>query len=196
MNFSPDGPLVGGNQCRCANLYLGRLCIEETAITGQRADQRGQGQTLAGTGHADATKAFQAVRELIARPDEAVSLLQAGWKRVPRATTEQMQKWIEDLDSNQSSVREKAQAELDLHLAGHEQLLSKALAKSTLEQRNRLAEILNRLHPGQLQRTRMLEVLERIGSGPSRQFLQTLAGQTDDVETSREATAGLERLKR
>jgi len=42
----------------------------------------------------------------------------------------------------------------------------------------------------------MLEVLERIGAGPAREFLQTLAAQTDDVETSQEATAGLKRLER
>jgi hypothetical protein len=144
----------------------------------------------------DAAKAFQAVCELIARPVEAVAICQDGWKQAPRATAQQMQKWIEDLDSNEFKVREKAQAELDKHLAGHELLLGKSLPKATLEQRNRLEQVLNRLHPERLRRTRMLEVLERIGSGPALQFLQTLAGQTEDVETSREATAGLERLKR
>jgi len=145
----------------------------------------------------DAAKAFQAVRELIARPVEAVAIILDGWKRVPRATAQQMQKWIEDLDSPQFSVRQKAEDELNRYLAGHEQLVSKALEKADeLELRRRLEQVLNRLNPERLRRTRMLEVLERIGSGPARQYLQTLATQTEDVEASREATAGLERLKR
>jgi hypothetical protein len=104
---------------------------------------------------------------------------------------------VEDLASSQLSVRQKAEAELNRYLAGHEQLVSKALEKAdTLELRQRLEQVLNRLNPERLRRTRMLEVLERIGNGPARQFLQTLCRQTEDVETSREATAGLERLKR
>jgi hypothetical protein len=134
---------------------------------------------------------------LITRPDEAVGMIKDGWKRVPRATAQQMQKWVEDLGSNEFSVRKKAQDELVLNLAGHELLLAKALEKAgTLELRQRLQQILNPLHPERLRRTRMLEVLERIGVGPARRFLQALAGQTEDVETSREATAGLKRLER
>jgi len=107
-----------------------------------------------------------------------------------------MQKWIEDLDSTNFALRQKAQVELDRYLAGHETLLVKAVEKAnTLETRQRLQAILNRLHPESLRRTRMLEVLERIGVGPARQFLQTLAEQQDDDEASREAKAGLKRLE-
>jgi hypothetical protein len=134
---------------------------------------------------------------LVARPDEAVAICQEGWKRIPRATAQQMQKWVEDLGSNEFSVPKKAQDELVLKLAGHEQLLRKALEKAdTLEVRQRLQQILNPLHPERLRRTRMLEVLERIGVGPAHRFVQALAEQTEDLETSREAKAGLKRLER
>jgi len=41
----------------------------------------------------------------------------------------------------------------------------------------------------------MLEVLEQIGTAQARQFLQTLAVETRDIELSRQAKAGLRRLE-
>jgi RNA polymerase sigma factor (sigma-70 family) len=197
VDFSADGRLLAATSAD-APIYIWDVCaLDQSRLPAKglsKADKDKLWQDLASE---DATKAFQAVRELIARPVDAVAILQKGWKRVPRATAQQMQKWIEDLDSNPFSVRQKAQAELNLYLAGHERLVGKALEKAnTLETRQRLEQILSRLHPERLRRTRMLEVLERIGSGPARQFLQSLAGQTEDVETSREATAGLKRVER
>jgi hypothetical protein len=108
-----------------------------------------------------------------------------------------MQQWVEDLASNQFSVRKKAQTELDRNLVGHELLLGKALEKAdTLELRRRLEQMLNRLHPERLRRARMLEVLERVGVGPAQQFLQALAEQREDALLSREAARSLKRLER
>ena len=59
-------------------------------------------------------------------------------------------------------------------------------------QRQRLEAVLGSLHPESLRRTRMLEVLERIGVGRARQFLETLAEQKDDDEMSRQAKAAHE----
>jgi RNA polymerase sigma factor (sigma-70 family) len=197
VSFSPDGRWLASTSLE-APIYVWDLyALEKSRLPAKGLSKEDKDKLWQDLASEDAAKAFQAVCELIARPDQAVEILQDGWKRVPRATAEQMRKWVEDLNSNESSVRQKAEAELNRYLAGHEQLVSKALEKAdTPELRRRLVQILNQLHPDRLRRTRMLEVLERIGSGPAREFLQTLAGQTEDVETSREASAGLERLKR
>jgi hypothetical protein len=42
----------------------------------------------------------------------------------------------------------------------------------------------------------MLEVLERIRTEPVRQFLQTLATQSEDLAVAQEAAAGLKRIRR
>jgi hypothetical protein len=143
----------------------------------------------------DAAKAFRAICELIARPAEAVPIIEKGWRSIPRVTAQQIKKWIEDLDSPQFSVRDKAGAELQIHGFMHEALLRQARDKaSSLELRRRLDQILDRQDPEKLRRTRMLEVLERVGTGEVRRLLQSLAEQTEDAELSREASAGLNRL--
>jgi WD40 repeat protein len=146
---------------------------------------------------ADTAPAFQAVCELIARPNEAVPLLQDGWKRLPRTTPKQIQQWVQDLDSNQFTVRKNAAAELERFAFGHEELLRKSLQDAgSLEVRQRLELILQRLDPQRLRLGRMLEVLEWLGTPQARQFLQTLVAQTEDPALSREAAASLKRLER
>jgi hypothetical protein len=87
---------------------------------------------------ADTAPAFQAVCELIGRPNEAVPLLQDGWKKLPRTTPKQMQQWVQELDSNQFAFRKNAATELERFAFGHEDLLRKALQDATsLEVRQR-----------------------------------------------------------
>jgi RNA polymerase sigma factor (sigma-70 family) len=195
MDFSPDGRLLAATSADAPIYIWDVYALEKSQFTKvlTKEDKDSLWQQMADE---DAAKAFQAVRELIARPVDAVTIFQDGLKRVPRATVQQMQKWIEDLGSDQFAVRQKAQVELDHYLAGHETLLANSIEKAnTLELRQRLEATLNRLHPETLRRTRMLEVLERIGVGPARQFLETLASQKEDTELSREAAAGLKRLQ-
>jgi RNA polymerase sigma factor (sigma-70 family) len=197
VDFSPQGRLLAATSNDAPILIWDVYALENSKLTASaltKSDKDNLWQQLSSD---DAPKAFRAICDLIARPNEAVPLLQDGWKAIPRATTQQMQHWIDELDSDQFSVRQKAQAELERYLAGHELLLAKALDKTnTLELRRRLEGILNRLHPERLRRTRLLEVLERIGTGPARQFLQMLAAQTEDAEMAREAATGLKRLER
>ena len=78
----------------------------------------------------------------------------------------------------------------------HEDLLQKAHEQAaSLEVRQRLEQILQRLDPQRLRRIRLLEVLERLGTPQARQFLQTLADQSEDRQLSREAAAGLKRIQ-
>jgi hypothetical protein len=136
--------------------------------------------------------------ELIARPDEAVALLEDGWTKLPRATSKQMRKWVEELNSSQYSLRKTATAELQRFATEHDDLLREALKQAaSLETRMRLEQVLGRLNPQQLlRRSRMLEVLEQVGTAPARRFLEVLLEQKDDALMSREAAAGLKRLER
>ncbi len=143
----------------------------------------------------DAAVGFQAVCELIGRPNEAVAILKEGWNNLPRAAPQQMRQWIKDLDSIEYKVRKTATAELDV-FALQEDLLRKALEQAgTLEVRQRLEDILRRQEPQRLRNTRMLEVLERLGTAQARQLIQGLLSQTDSKELSAEAAASLRRLK-
>jgi WD40 repeat protein len=195
VDFSPDGRLLAAISDDAPIYIWDVYALEKSKLPGKGLTKDDKDKLWKQLAEEDAPRAFQAVRDLIATPADAVAIFQGGWKPVPRAIAQQMQKWIEELDSNQFGVRQQAEVELNRHFAGHETLLANAVQKATtLEQRQRLESILNRLHPESLRRTRMLEVLERIGVGPARQFLQSLAEQTDDAEMSREAKAGLKRL--
>jgi RNA polymerase sigma factor (sigma-70 family) len=145
-------------------------------------------------GDVDATAAFDALSEFVARPEEAIAVFEEGWRKSPRATGKQIQEWIADLGSEQFAVRKKATVELEEHTAGHEELIRKALEQSTtLEVRQRLENILNRSNPERLRRMRMVEALERIGTATSRQLLQMFRVQVEDAQLAEEATRALKR---
>jgi hypothetical protein len=134
--------------------------------------------------------------ELIARPSAAAAILRDGWQRLPKATPEQMQKWLKDLSSNQFSVRQNATQEIERFAAAHGPLLQDALrTANSLEARQRLEKIIGRVDTERLRRSRMLEVLEQLGIEPARRFLQALAEQEEDADMAREAQAGLKRIE-
>jgi WD40 repeat protein len=197
LDFSPNGKLLAAASCE-APVYIWDVFGLEKAkgnpalIT--QTDRDKLWHNLAAT---DAAIGFQAICELVARPDEAVTLLKDGWMNLPRATPMQMQKWVEDLNSNQFAVRKSATAELDRFAFAHGDLLHKALEQAgSLEVRQRLEAILRRLDPERLRLKRMLEVLERLGTAQPPQFLKALAAQTEDTELAREAAKGLKRLEK
>ena len=107
-----------------------------------------------------------------------------------------MSRWVEDLNSEQFTVRKSATAKLEQFATGHTNLLQKAHQQaSSLEIRQRLDQILHRLDPERLRLIRMLEVLERQGTAQARQFLQRLVEQKQDSELARDAAASLKRLE-
>ncbi len=107
LHFSPAGRLLAAASSD-APVYLWdvySLKKPQPARTSLDLEDRQKlWLTLAET---DAAKAFQAVCELIGRPDEAVALFADEWKRLPRTTAQQMLKWVEDLSSAQFAVRKK-----------------------------------------------------------------------------------------
>jgi WD40 repeat protein len=193
--FSPDGRLLAASS-RDAPAYLWDVYSRQITRPTVKISKEDRDKLWQQLTDSDAAKAFQAMCDLIARPDDAVAILEAGWKQTPRATPEQMRRWIRDLDSEQFNVRRQAGVQLERFAAGHEELLSKALEQTgSLEVRKRLEPILSRPNPERLRRIRMLEVLERIGTKQARRLLQSLARETGDPVLSKQATAGLRRLE-
>ncbi len=195
LDFSPGGNLLAAASGD-APIYLWNPYALKKSKTPQtklaKEDREKLWQKLADT---DAAAAFKAICELIARPNEAVGLLEDEWKRMPRATVKQMRPWVEELNSAQFAVRKNATEELVRFAASHEDMLRDALQKpASLEARQRLERILAQIEPERLRRGRMLEVLEQVRTAQARQFLQSLAEQNEDAALAREATAGLKRL--
>jgi RNA polymerase sigma factor (sigma-70 family) len=91
--------------------------------------------------------------------------------------------------------RQRATVQLEKFADDDEAWLRQAQQHAvSLESRQRLGQILERLVPQKLRLLRTLEVLERVGTPSARQFLQTLATQPEGSDLSREAAASLKRL--
>ena len=194
VDFSPDGSLLAAASSD-APVYLWNLYALKSKPSGNMLTKEDREKLWRNLSDTSAAVGFQAVRELIARPNEAPGFLEEAWKREPRATAKQMHNWVEDLSSDQFALRKSATEELERFVADHDDLLRDALQKAgTLEARQRLERLLNHPSPQRLRRTRMLEVLEQLRTIPARQFLQALANQKDDHLLAREAAAGLKRL--
>jgi truncated hemoglobin YjbI len=113
---------------------------------------------------------------------------------------EQIATWINDLDSDQFLVREKAGAELEKLGERTETALRKKLTeKASPELRRRIEQLLakmGQLTPDMLRALRAVEVLEHIGSSEARRVLEALATGAQSARLDSEAKASLERLKR
>jgi hypothetical protein len=93
VNFSPDGRLLAATS-RDAPIYVwDTYALEKSRLPAKGLSTEDKDKFWQDLASEDAAKAFQAVCELIARPDQAVAILQDGWKRVPRATAQQVEKW-------------------------------------------------------------------------------------------------------
>jgi hypothetical protein len=196
MEFSPDSRMLAARSSD-APLYLWDIYTTQKAKSADKLtkeDREKLRQRLADT---DAAIGFQAVCELIARPSEALTFLEDEWKRLPRASTTQMHKWVQDLSSDQFTVRKTAAVELKRFAAEYEDLLRAAFRQpASLEARQRLEIILSDIDSQRLIfRGRMLEVLEHLRTAPARQFLRALADQKEDATMAREAAAALKRLE-
>jgi hypothetical protein len=110
-------------------------------------------------------------------------------------------KLIEQLDSDEFKVRQKAKT--DLMTVGDQALpyVAKELArKIPLEVRQNLVAMQAKLAPGgmtgeRLRLVRAIEVLERMGSMEARQLLQTLADGPPGALATAHAQAALQRLQ-
>jgi hypothetical protein len=118
----------------------------------------------------DAAKAFKAMGQMAGVPAETTALLKAKLKAVDPADPKVLQKLLEDLNSDQYTVRQKASTQLEklADLAGPA-LREKLDAKPSLEMRKRIEALIDKLDgpvtlPELLRSLRAVELLELIGN--------------------------------
>jgi WD40 repeat protein len=146
--------------------------------------------------------AYRAVWRFVAAPAQALPFLAATLRPVKVADQAAVARLIDDLDSPQFPVREKASRELErLDEAVVEALRKAKRGKLSAEQMRRIDRLLARLagpvpDPESLRASRAVAVLEQIGSSGARKVLTPLAAGAAGARQTREAKAALERLDR
>ena len=151
-------------------------------------------------GDADAARAFRAASLLRQSPAEAVALLKARLRPAEPADPRRVARLLDDLDSGQFAVRDKAARELEPVIDQAEPALRKRLASKPSAEFQRQAErLLKQLEsptssPEVLRALRAVEVLEGIGTPDARRVLEGLTKGAPDARLTREAKAALGRL--
>jgi WD40 repeat protein len=152
----------------------------------------------------DAAKAHRALWGLVAAPREAVPLLKQCLEPVSPPSDkvrEQVARLLTDLNSDEFSARQKAEAELVMLGTPILPLLRKAPQEGLpLEARRRLENLIERLETaGEAERfrhTRVLEVLEHLGTPEAKRLLEVYAAREPGAGLTEEAKASLQRLAR
>jgi RNA polymerase sigma factor (sigma-70 family) len=198
LAFSPDGRrLVSG-------LNDSTLLIWDVGTPASPRKLGGEDATKAWTdlASADAPRAFRARGVLSSAPVDALRLLSARLHPAKAADPQRLRRLLVDLESEEFTVREKAQEGLaklgDLAEPALRQTLEN---KPTLEVRRRVQALLERLRgpvtrPELLQALRAVAVLEDIGTSEARRLLEQLANGAPEARLTVEAKASLQRLKR
>jgi hypothetical protein len=196
--FSPDGKTLisGGDDTTI-------LFWDVAAVTGREpAEKRLSPQewealwkALAGT---DAAQAHQAIARLTASPG-TVSALNERLHPAPKLDADRLERLLSDLDSENFAVRDQATREIEKLGGAAGQAIERALASADAspEKRRRLERLQSQLGvpTGEpLRELRALEVLERLATPESRQFIEKLAKGAPDARLTREAKTALQRL--
>jgi WD40 repeat protein len=198
--FSPDGRRLfsGGTDTTVLTWDLTRLTRPAPA----RADSlpaealESLWSALAGN---DAARAFAALVDLAARPDQAVERIKDRVRPATPADGNRVGQLVADLHDDRFERRRQAQTELDAlgELAGP--ALRQALAEDPpLDVRQRLERLLarpaTRLSARQLSDLRAVELLELIGTPAAQRVLEGLAGGAEAARLTREAIRAGHRL--
>jgi RNA polymerase sigma factor (sigma-70 family) len=143
----------------------------------------------------------KAINALIASPKSTVPFLKKRMQPAEPVKAEVVEKLMEQLDSAEFKVRQKAHVELEAIGDQVVPFLDKALAGNPpLERQQRLQQVHAKLTAApitgeRLRIIRAIEVLERIGNPETRQVLQALADGAPGALTTTQARAALERWK-
>ncbi len=145
----------------------------------------------------DAADAVHAVRTMKAMPAESVAFLRERIRPAPPPASD-VGRLVADLDNDDFTEREKATIELAKRGRKVEAELHQAYEKQpSAEMRYRLQSLLARLKDAPNEETakvRAVQVLETIGVGEARAFLETLAKGPPKSRVTQEAKASLQRL--
>ncbi|HEY7310050.1 MAG TPA: sigma-70 family RNA polymerase sigma factor [Gemmataceae bacterium] len=196
LAFAPDGRTLasgGGDSSVLLWDVTGRMSKgrwQATTWTKEELEQRWK--DLAST---DGKRVAQAIWDLAASPEQSVSLFRSRIKPPQPVDTQHVERLIHDLDSEELEIRRKAAGELEKIVEGAEPLLRKKLAeKPSLEQRQRIMQVLESASAERLRVSRAIQVLEYAGTAEAKECLRSLAKDLVAEPLKREAKAALERL--
>ncbi len=144
----------------------------------------------------NAAAAYQAMCRLLRDPAGTMRLFGEKVRPVPATDEAQIARWIDDLDSAEFAVREKAARELAERGDAVEAALRKASEdRPSLEVRQRLKLLLDKLqNANRLRMLRAVEVLEQLGTAEARQQLEALAKGAVHARLTQDARAALQRI--
>jgi len=151
----------------------------------------------------DAAKANQSIRALAAAPQQALPFLKDHVKPVPQPDAQRIPQLLNDLQSEQFAVRQKAEEELEKLGELAEPALNKLLdTQPALETKSRVQKLVEKIVTQQtlpqemLRGLRALAVLELIGTPEARQQVDTLGQGSAGARLTKEAKAVLQRMTR
>jgi WD40 repeat protein len=145
----------------------------------------------------DAIQADRAVWKLVAAEKQALVCFTANLRPAATAGPRRLARLMRDLEHARFAVRHRATKELEQLGDVAELALRRALAgRPSVEVRQRVERLLQRLPAERVRTTRTVAVLERLGNPGARALLAKLAKGAPQARLTQEAEAALKRLAR
>jgi len=200
LSFSSDGRrLLSGGQDTTILIWDVARVLKDKSIAGAAPSPKDLAAFWTDLQSDDAARAFQAEGKLIGSPKETLAFLKEHLQAAKTPDLTGVPRLLADLDSDDFTVRKKAFDELEKLGGAVGPELRKAVEgqQASLEKRQQLEKLLNKLaelSPERLQVLRALEVVERLDTAESRQLLEKLAAGPADDYLTKEAKVITKRL--